>query len=73
MSDGRQGMKKHSRKNRILKTITRVAAVLAVTSALFIDSEDELVYRLSTGTLFISLAWLCLFVMANRERFEHME
>lgn len=50
-------------KNKILKTITTVAAVTFLLSASAIDSEF-----LAELLCVISLGWLGLFLYANRER-----
>lgn len=53
-------------KNKILKTITAVAAIVAMFSACSVDSKS----LLPCAVLVICLAWLLLFGYANKERFQ---
>lgn len=52
-------------KNLVLKSITAVAAVTYVLSALALDSENP---RSAIIALVVSMIWLLLFVKANEER-----
>ena len=54
---------KRRTKNRILKTITVTAVILAVLSACCVDSESNI----PIIVLMISAAWLFLFCLANGE------
>ena len=57
--------KKRNRKNVILKAITTVSAIVFLASVMFIDSESCIPYY----TASISLLWLILFVIANKDTF----
>lgn len=50
-------------KNKILKTITIIMAILAIVSASAVDSDSNIPLIL----LFASLLWMILFIYANRK------
>lgn len=51
-------------KNKIIKAITTITAIVFLVSALAIDSNGFTVNFICAG----SLAWLVLFLIANRKR-----
>lgn len=57
--------KKRNRKNVILKAITTVSAIVFLVSVMSIDSESYIPYY----TASISLLWIILFVIANKDTF----
>ena len=56
-------MKKKA-KNIILNTVTYFAFLVLLTSIAFLDSENNVPFYLA---MFLSLGWLYLFAMANKE------
>lgn len=56
-------------KNKILKGITAVAAVLFLISVCFLDSESNVPCIVCV----VCLVWIALFMIANRERLGYYE
>lgn len=51
-------------KNKILKLVTTIAAIIFIVAGCMLDSASYVPYIVCS----ICLAWICLFIYANRDR-----